>query len=102
MLRLTRNPAIALTAALFAAATLPAHAAIKLGTFTESGALLVADTFDSEVIHKSAFSTDDLKRMSQQLEDQQRKLDDQARLIDRLERQLDDQRRALDDLKRSR
>ncbi|TLP78728.1 hypothetical protein FEA48_00955 [Pseudomonas nitroreducens] len=75
---------------------------MKLGNFTESGALVVADTFDSEVIHKSKFSTDDLERMSRQLEEQQRSLQDQARQIDTLQRQLEEQRRALDDLKRSR
>lgn len=75
-------------AAFTACLALPALGAMKLGNFTESGALLVADTFDSEVIHKSNFSTDDLQRM--------------ARQIDTLQRQLEEQRRALDDLKRSR
>ena len=91
-----------LLAALSCSLALPARAAMKLGTFTESGALVVADTFDNEVIHKSDFSTDDLQRMSRQLEEQQRTLRDQARQIDTLQRQLDEQRRALDDLKRSR
>jgi len=81
---------------------LPAQGAMKLGNFTESGALVVADTFDSEVIHKSNFSTDDLQRMSRQLEEQQRALQDQARQIDTLQRQLEEQRRTLDDLKRNR
>ncbi len=93
---------LALLATLTCTLALPAHAAMKLGNFTESGALVVADTFDSEVIHKSNFSTDDLQRMSRQLEDQQRTLQDQARQIDTLQRQLEEQRRALDDLKRSR
>ncbi|WP_236172567.1 hypothetical protein [Pseudomonas pseudonitroreducens] len=92
----------ALLVALTCTLSLPAHAAMKLGNFTESGALVVADTFDSEVIHKSNFSTDDLQRMSRQLEEQQRALQDQARQIDTLQRQLEEQRRALDDLKRSR
>ncbi|MFV3330764.1 hypothetical protein ACNFIA_07520 [Pseudomonas sp. NY15437] len=95
------RPLVAL-AALTACLALPALGAMKLGHFTESGALLVADTFDSEVIHKSNFSTDDLQRMARQLEDQQRTLQDQARQIDTLQRQLEEQRRALDDLKRSR
>ncbi|MFV3306585.1 hypothetical protein ACNFBT_15015 [Pseudomonas sp. NY15181] len=90
-----------LTAAL-ASTSLPTQAAMKLGNFTQSGPLLVADTFDNETLHKSDFSTDDLKRMAQQLEAQQRALDDQARLIDKLERRLDEQQRAMDDLKRSR
>ncbi|MHB9797764.1 hypothetical protein ACYCAX_08110 [Pseudomonas sp. MT3] len=93
---------LTLLAALVCSLALPAHAAMKLGDFTESGALLVADTFDSEVIHKSNFSTDDLQRMSRQLEEQQRTLQDQARQIDTLQRQLEEQRRALDDLKRNR
>ncbi|MFR0692478.1 hypothetical protein ACLUTX_23990 [Enterobacterales bacterium AE_CKDN230030158-1A_HGKHYDSX7] len=93
---------LALLAAVSCALALPAQAAMKLGNFNESGSLLVADTFDSEVIHKSNFSTDDLQRMSRQLEEQQRTLQDQARQIDTLQRQLEDQRRALDDLKRSR
>ncbi|KJJ96153.1 hypothetical protein UB43_26010 [Pseudomonas sp. 21] len=75
---------------------------MKMGDFTESGALVVADTFSSEVIHKSNFSTDDLQRMTRQLEEQQRTLQEQARQIDTLQRQLEDQRRTLDDLKRSR
>ena len=91
-----------LLAALTCALALPAQAAMKLGNFTESGALVVADTFDSEVIHKSNFSTDDLQRMSRQLEEQQRTLQDQARQLDTLQRQLEEQRRTLDDLKRSR
>lgn len=93
---------LALLAALTGCFALPAHGAMKLGNFTESGALVVADTFDGEVIHKSNFSTDDLQRMSRQLEEQQRTLQDQARQIDTLQRQLEEQRRALDDLKRSR
>lgn len=93
---------LALLAALTCTLALPAHGAMKLGNFTESGALVVADTFDSEVIHKSKFSTDDLEHMSRQLEEQQRTLQDQARQIDTLQRQLEEQRRALDDLKRSR
>lgn len=93
---------IALLAALTCCLVLPAQAAMKLGNFTQSGPLLVADTFDSETIHKSDFSTDDLKRMTRQLEEQQRTLNDQARMIDKLERRLEDQQRALDDLKRSR
>lgn len=93
---------LALLAALACSFTLPAHAAMKLGNFTESGALVVADTYDSEVIHKSDFSTDDLQRMSRLLEEQQRTLQDQARQIDTLQRQLEEQGRALDDLKRSR
>ncbi|MBB4865199.1 septal ring factor EnvC (AmiA/AmiB activator) [Pseudomonas nitritireducens] len=92
----------ALLALLTLGAALPALGAMKLGNFTDSGALLVADTFDAETIHKSDFSTDDLQRMSRQLEEQQRTLQDQARQIDALQRQLEDQRRALDDLKRSR
>lgn len=95
-----RTPA--LLAALTCALALPAYGAMKLGNFTDSGAILVADTFDSELIHKSNFSSDDLQRMSRQLEEQQRTLQDQARQIDTLQRQLEDQRRALDDLKRSR
>ncbi|MCP8463907.1 hypothetical protein NK553_08125 [Pseudomonas sp. ZM23] len=91
-----------LLAALSCGVTLPTQAAMKLGNFTDSGALLVADTFDSEVIHKSRFSSDDLQRMTQQLEQQQRTLQEQARQIDSLKRQLEDQSRALDDLKRSR
>ncbi|WP_447753290.1 hypothetical protein [Pseudomonas nicosulfuronedens] len=93
---------LALLAALGCVLALPAHAAMKLGNFTESGALVVADTFDSEVIHKSNFSTDDLQRMSRQLDDQQRALQEQARQIDTLQRQLEEQRRSVDDLKRSR
>lgn len=93
---------LALLVALTCAFALPAQAAMKLGNFTESGALVVADTFDSEVIHKSNFSTDDLQRMSRQLEEQQRTLQDQARQIDTLQRQLEEQRGTLDDLKRSR
>ncbi|MFS2126220.1 hypothetical protein [Pseudomonas sp. Pseusp97] len=93
---------LALLAAFTCALALPAHGTMKLGNFTESGALVVADTFDSEVIHKSKFSTDDLERMSRQMEEQQRTLQDQARQIDTLQRQLEDQRRALEDLKRSR
>lgn len=92
----------ALLAIIAFSATLSAHAAMKLGNFTESGSLLVADTFDSEVIHKSKFSTDDLERISRQMEEQQRTLQDQARQIDTLQRQLEEQRRALDDLKHSR
>ncbi|WP_371364758.1 hypothetical protein ACA097_17290 [Pseudomonas sp. QL9] len=79
-----------------------AHAEMKLGTFSASGPLLVADTFDNQVIHKSDFSSDDLKRMAERLETQQRALDEQSRTIERLERQLSDQQRAVDDLKRSR
>ncbi|WP_256676066.1 hypothetical protein [Pseudomonas sp. SCB32] len=96
----TRSAALLVALACCLAPT--ALAAMKLGNFTESGALVVADTFDSEVIHKSTFSTDDLQRMSRQLEEQQRTLQDQARQIDTLQRQLEEQRRALDDLKRSR
>lgn len=91
-----------LLATLTCSLVLPAHAAMKLGNFTESGSLVVADTFDSEVIHKSTFSTDDLQRMSRQLEEQQRTLQDQARQIDTLQRQLEEQRRALDEIKRNR
>lgn len=93
---------LTLLAALAFTFALPACGAMKLGNFTESGALVVADTFDSDVIHKSNFSTDDLQRMSRQLEDQRRTLQDQARQIDTLQRQLEEQRRTLDDLKRSR
>ncbi|MDF3932082.1 hypothetical protein [Pseudomonas citronellolis] len=93
---------VVLLAALACALALPAQAAMKLGNFTQSGPLLVADTFDSEVIHKSNFSTDNLERMARQLEDQQRALDNQARTIEQLQRQLEEQRRALDELKRGR
>lgn len=78
-----------------------AHAEMKLGTFSASGPLLVADTFDNQVIHKSDFSSDDLKRMAERLDTQQRALEEQSRTIERLERQLADQQRALDDLKRN-
>lgn len=93
---------IAVLATFACCLALPAQAAMKLDNFTQSGSLLVADTFDSETLHKSDFNTDDLKRMTRQLEAQQRTLEDQARLIDKLERRLDEQQRALDDLKRSR
>lgn len=99
---MTTRLAVPLLSTALASASLPAQAAMKLGNFTQSGTLLVADTFDSETLHKSDFSTDDLKRMARQLEEQQRTLADQARLIDKLERRLEEQQRALDDLKRSR
>jgi len=96
------NHSATLLALLTLGATLPALGAMKMGDFTESGALVVADSFNSGVIHKSNFSTDDLQRMSRQLEEQQRTLQEQARQIDTLQRQLEEQRRTLDDLKRSR
>lgn len=101
-LQLASNRTALFAAFLLACAALPLHAEMKLGTFSASGPLLVADTFDDQVIHKANFSSDDLKRMASRLDEQQRTLENQARTIERLERQLDEQRRTLDDLKRSR
>lgn len=78
---------LALIAILASSAALSAHAEMKLGTFTSAGALVVADTFDKELLHKSDFSTDDLQRMASQLKDQQRTIDTQAKAIEQLQRQ---------------